>query len=722
MEEKRAVLYDSIEQCTDAILERIGKNIVLGTPLALGKPNQLINEIYRRAREDQSIRLKIITALSLEKPSPGSELERRVMAPLVERIFADFPDFEYLKDMRRNQLPPNFELIEFYNKSGSFLNIPHAQQNYISTNYTHAPRDIFNLGINVAAQLLAKDQIDGRTMYSMSCNPDTPIEVGDGLREMAAQGKKTFIVGQVNNNLPFMYGDAVVGPEKFDAVIDHPKYDFTLFAPPKASVGTDDYMIGMNASCLIPDGGTLQIGIGALGDAICAGLQMRQNQNEVYVDALDAFGISENYADLIQQWGGTGRFEEGLYGSSEMLVDGFVHLFKSGIIKRKVYDSLPLQKLLNSRQISEKVTPDTLVQLMKEEAIHQRLTERNFNFLQEFGILKPELSYHDGEIKNGAAVYSSDLGDPANFEKLAANCLGKELKKGVVMHGSFFIGPQSFYDALNEMSEEERRLFNMTSVQFVNQLYGGEDLKAEQRKKARYINAGMKINLLGAVTSDALEDGRVVSGVGGQYNFVSMAHAMPDSRGIIMIKSTRTKGGKVSSNIVFNYGHTTIPRHLRDIVVTEYGIADLRGQTDSETIARILNVTDSRFQEGLLRHAKKAKKISSRYTIPERFKNNTPEKLQQQMVAFREKGYFDPFPLGRDLTDEEIVLIGSLRQLKNDLGARKVSLAKLGRSISSIPPETRPYLERMQLDKPSGLKERVLQRVVTYALLNGGKL
>lgn len=722
MEAKRAVLYESVKQCADAIFERVGKNIVLGTPLALGKPNQLINEIYRRVKEDPSLSLKIITALSLEKPSPTSELEKRIMEPLVARIFGDFPDFEYLIDLRRDTLPPNFQLIEFYNKSGSFLNIPHAQQNYISTNYTHAPRDIFNLGINVAAQMIAKRQIDGKTMYSLSCNPDTPIDIANGMLQRAAAGERNFIAGQVNNNLPFMYGDAVVEPENFDAVVDNPTYDFTLFAPPKVSVTTDDYMIGLNSSCLIRDGGTLQIGIGALGDAICAGLQMRQDHNRAFVDAIESFKILDHHGDVIKHWGGTGRFEEGLYGSSEMLVDGFIHLFKSGIIKRKVYDNAPLQRLLNDKKITEKVTPATLTALLQSEAIHKKLTERNFNFLQHYGILKPELTYHEGEIRNGSAVYSADLSAPADFEKFTARCLGNSLQKGVVMHGCFFIGPKAFYDALNAMSEEERQLFNMTSVQYVNQLYGGEELKTLQRKNARYINAGMKVNLLGAVTSDALEDGRVVSGVGGQYNFVSMAHALPDARSIIMIKATRTNNGKVHSNIVFKYGHTTIPRHLRDIVVTEYGIADVRGQTDSETIARILNITDSRFQQELLIQAKQSRKIAAHYSIPDRFRNNSPQRLERQMKPFREQGYFKPFPLGQDLTAEEVVLIGSLRKLKHNLAAKKVNLGSLGKTITSVPSITMPYLERMRLDKPSSLKEKVLQKVVVYALLTGGKL
>ena len=51
-----------------------------------------------------------------------------------------------------------------------------------------------------------------------------------------------------------------------------------------------------------------------------------------------------------------------------------------------------------------------------------------------------------------------------------------------------------------------------------------------------------------------------------------------------MMRSVRDKEGKTpepTSNVVSNYGHITIPRHLRDIVITEYGIAELRSKTDS---------------------------------------------------------------------------------------------------------------------------------------------
>ncbi len=63
-----------VETCVDRILETVGYKIVFGMPLALGKPNHIANALYLRAKNDPAIDLTIITALSLEKPSPSSNL------------------------------------------------------------------------------------------------------------------------------------------------------------------------------------------------------------------------------------------------------------------------------------------------------------------------------------------------------------------------------------------------------------------------------------------------------------------------------------------------------------------------------------------------------------------------------------------------------------------------------------------------------------------------
>jgi ABC-type multidrug transport system fused ATPase/permease subunit len=112
------------------------------------------------------------------------------------------------------------------------------------------------------------------------------------------------------------------------------------------------------------------------------------------------------------------------------------------------------------------------------------------------------------------------------------------------------------------------------------------------------MNTTMIVTLLGAAASDALESGQVVSGVGGQYNFVAMSHALHDARLLMMLRATHDNKDGLKSSIVWNYGHVTIPRHLRDIVITEYGVADLRGQSDSEVVKRLIQVADSRFPAG----------------------------------------------------------------------------------------------------------------------------
>jgi hypothetical protein len=226
------------------------------------------------------------------------------------------------------------------------------------------------------------------------------------------------------------------------------------------------------------------------------------------------------------------------------------------------------------------------------------------------------------------------------------------------------------------------------------------------------------VTLTGAVVADGLENNRIISGPGGQYNFISMAHALKDARAVTMIRSTRGTGKNAVSNIVWQYGHITIPRHLRDMIVTEYGIADIRGRRDREVATRLICIADSRFQGDLLAKAKQAGKIPSDWEIPEKFTNNTPEMLEERLAPFRAKGYFPAFPFGSDLTEEEVALNTSLNLLKQTVNESKLAVLPglIKTILSSVPDSARPYLERMDLANPSNLKERLMQKVVLTAL------
>src|SRR3989440_105025 len=285
--------------------------------------------------------------------------------------------------------------------------------------------------------------------------------------------------------------------------------------------------------------------------------------------------------------------------------------------------------------------------LVDAGVISARLTPKDFAFLQEFGILRPELDYEAGVIclDDGTRI-GANLADEDASVEIGRRCLGARLKGGHFIHACFFLGPRKFYETLRKMDAAERRQICMTSISYVNELYGEEGLKRLQRKAARFVNTGMVVTLSGAVASDGLEDGRVVSGVGGQYNFVAMAHALEDGRSILLIRSTTEEDGRLRSNVRWSYGHVTIPRHLRDIVVTEYGIADLRGRSDEEVAAALLEIADSRFQDELLKEAKRAGKIGEGYRIPDHARNNRPDRLEKALARYRERGLFPAFPFG----------------------------------------------------------------------------
>jgi len=724
MDRVRGIVTDNVEETVDKVIEHVGKEINFTMTLGLGKPVLLINELYRRAKEDPGIKLKIITALALEKPSGSTELEKRLTKPLAERIFAGTPEFDYMLDFRAGTLPENVEIFEFFNKAGGYMNNPAAQQNHLNSNYTHIVRDAFNQGANVFGQLVGCKEINGKMMYSMGCNTDICVEANAKVDYGRSIGRKMAIIAEVNENMPFMYGDAVYEAESFDILLTGPQYNYPLFAPPKDAVTMKDHMIGINVSALVKDGGTLQVGIGALGDAIVSSLDMRHSQNELYKTIIERTGLLKQHSALIKEYGGTGTFEHGLYGSSEMFVDAFMQLYNRGILKRKVFENIAIMKLINEGKLSPDNIPSNILELLHEkEGIHLKLRDKDFAMLAEFGIFKDGLTYKDGSIFDGNTEYSADLNDKKNLNEIK-KLFGTKLKKGQVILGAFFLGPKAFYDALNKMSEEERSQFGMSGVEKVNQLYGGEELRALQRKDGRFVNSGMIANVFGAITSDQLEDGRVVSGIGGQYNFVSMAHALPDARLIMMIRSTRGSGKSLRSNIVYNYGHCSVPKHLRDIIVTEYGIADVRGKPDKDVIAAMINIADSRFQQQLVNQAKKAGKLPASYEIPEEYRNNLPSKIEAFIKPYQAQGHFKQFPFGTDLLPEEITLGGSLKMFKNFKTEHPISMARglISEMLRSVPEKAIPYLKRMELDKPANFNEKFLQKIVILALRRNNKI
>src|SRR4029078_3934338 len=137
------------------------------------------------------------------------------------------------------------------------------------------------------------------------------------------------LIGQVNSELPFMPGDGDLEGEQFSAILDSAAVDFPLFAPPSEPISDSKYAIGLHAAGLVRDGGTLQIGIGQIGDALAQGLVVRHRGNARFREIMTRLAPGHAPAE-------SGPFDRGLYGVSEMVTDAFIGMIDSGILKRAV--------------------------------------------------------------------------------------------------------------------------------------------------------------------------------------------------------------------------------------------------------------------------------------------------------------------------------------------------------------------------------------------------
>jgi hypothetical protein len=257
----------------------------------------------------------------------------------------------------------------------------------------------------------------------------------------------------------------------------------------------------------------------------------------------------------------------------------------------------------------------------------------------------------------------------------------------------------------------------MMPVSFTNELYGDEDIKRRARIDARFVNNAMMATLMGAAISDGLENGQVVSGVGGQYNFVAQAFALAGARSVLTVEATRQATAKPQSNILWSYGHETIPRHLRDVIVTEYGVADIRGKSDSDVIAAMLGVADSRFQAELVRQAKDAGKLPNTFEIPAAHRENYPDRIARALKPARDAGLLASFPFGTDFTDAEQRLIPALQMLQDAQRSPRRLPGLLWQGLTGRPDAAdKECLARLGLDRPGTLAERVYRALVSAAL------
>ncbi|MCG8275846.1 acetyl-CoA hydrolase/transferase C-terminal domain-containing protein [Stenotrophomonas sp. NLF4-10] len=641
------------DAAVDWLLQRIDGPLRIAAPLALGKPHRLLNALYARLEHDATRPLQLYTALSLNPPlATGDGLQACFMRPFITRHFgADFPRLAYADAMARDALPAHVQVEEFYMQSGALLGSSQAQRCYTSLNYTHAADAVAQRAPQAIVQKVARRE--GSTRLSLSCNNDI---TQDTLDAIAARGlPRPLLVAEVDPELPWLGGTATVDETFFDAVVTPPGPHPRLFGLPRQPVADADYAIGLYASTLVRDGGTLQIGIGTLADALSHALVLRHTDNARYRRIIDALDPRLADSPLVRDIGGLEPFATGLYGCCEMLNEGFRMLVQSGVIRRKVHH---------------------------DPALMQRLADGGAS----------------GE-------------DHARLDA-----------EGEYLHGAFYLGSPEFYDWLRHLPGDECRAIGMRRISEINKLHGDETLRRLQRRQARFFNSCMMATALGAAVSDALDDGRVVSGVGGQYNFVAMAHALADARGVLMFRALREDGAATQSNVRWNYGHTTIPRHLRDIYIDEYGIADLRGRTDEDCVIAMTGIADAAFQRPLLQQARATGKLARDFQPPVHWQRNRADDLAARLAPFRRDGSLPDYPLGSDFTAIEQDLLRALTWLQRNTRTRGGKLRTVVAALRHPASDgDADHLLRMGLEQPGTFGGRLNARLLRLALARTAK-
>ncbi len=115
------------------------------------------------------------------------------------------------------------------------------------------------------------------------------------------------------------------------------------------------------------------------------------------------------------------------------------------------------------------------------------------------------------------------------------------------------------------------------------------------------INGAMSIDLSGQITADTI-GGNQFSGIGGHEDFIAGPALELSDRSLVCLRSTASYDGELVSRITPKLptgSIVTTPRHMVDVVITEYGVAELRGLTVRERARALARIGHPEFRDEL---------------------------------------------------------------------------------------------------------------------------
>lgn len=193
-----------------------------------------------------------------------------------------------------------------------------------------------------------------------------------------------------------------------------------------------------------------------------------------------------------------------------------------------------------------------------------------------------------------------------------------------VQYGEFSMQPKELDAALarrvNELEDVKIRSFAMGTDKLYNFMnnnpvcasypvhYTNDPFVISRNDKVFGINNAIEVDLYSQVASES-SGFRQISGTGGQMDFIYGAFRSKGGKGLICLTSTVTlKDGSVVSRIrpTLSPGTiVTVPRTLNYYVVTEYGVAIMKGRTVWQRAEELINIAHPDFRDELIKEADK---------------------------------------------------------------------------------------------------------------------
>ncbi len=241
--------YDSKRQSAEEAVAAIPDGAFVLQGNAIGEPAALLGAVADRARAGGFKSVKMASLL------PTKHSAATILSPDVADVIG---------------------WVSLFASGADRAAVRRGDAEFIPIQFHQVPRVIREY-LEVDVALIAVSRVDDRGYMSLGVNADT---------NLAAIEKAGYVVAEVNQHMPRVHGSGWVHVSEIDAIVEHDEPLTELPVPP---VRDEDAQMGTTISEMIPNGATIQLGIGGVPNAVARSLRHHRDlgiHTEMFVDGM----------------------------------------------------------------------------------------------------------------------------------------------------------------------------------------------------------------------------------------------------------------------------------------------------------------------------------------------------------------------------------------------------------------------------------------------------